>query len=150
MTHCLLSLYINHCILHTTTIPYCIVSCEWLLLECPRTPSGRVYHWGLVHVSNGTTQKQSVSSSKSSASSSSSSLSEYEQVTAGQLTGLAENQEDVIVQVDKDARAAMQQQQDHEEPQYASRQLKDIVTASTERWMLANDDADAEYYREVM
>lgn len=114
------------------------------------TATGRVYHWGLVHASREADRHNSTSTSLKSDSSSSSSLTagQYEQVTAGQLTGLAEDQENVLVHVDRDARAHLQQQ-DHEEPQYASRQLKDIVTASTERWMLANDDADAEYYREV-
>lgn len=30
-----------------------------------------------------------------------------------------------------------------------ARQLRDIVQNSTERWMLANDGADEEYYREM-
>lgn len=117
------------------------------------TATGRVYHWGLVHASKGADRHSSSlkadPSSSSSSSSSALSAGQYEQVTAGQLTGLAEDQENVLVHVDRDARAHLQQQEDHEEPQYASRQLKDIVTASTERWMLANDDADAEYYREL-
>ena len=114
------------------------------------TATGRVYHWGLVHKSNqvisGGYEESKGNDVGSSSSASSLVMEQYDQVTAGQLTGLAEDQESVIVHVDTEARSHMQNQV---EPQYASRQLKDIVTDSTERWMLANDDADAEYYREL-
>ena len=112
------------------------------------TATGRVYHWGLVHKSS-MSAKQSYEETKGDdggTSASSLVMEQYDQVAAGQLTGLAENQEEVIVQVDTEARAHTQHQA---QPQYGSRQLKDIVTDSTERWMLANDDADAEYYREL-
>jgi alpha-tubulin suppressor-like RCC1 family protein len=114
------------------------------------TATGRVYHWGLVHRPNHAAvsyaEEAKGDDKETSTKVSPAAMEAYEQVTAGQLTGLAENQEDIIVHVDVEARTHIQNQ---DEPQYASRQLKDIVTNSTERWMLANDDADSEYYREL-
>lgn len=69
---------------------------------------------------------------------------------SGQLTGLAEDQ-DRIVNVDSDARndqSYINSRGAHavsNEP----RVLREIVQESTERWMLANDGADDEYYREL-
>lgn len=109
------------------------------------TATGRVYQWGLVHRPDHNEEVLQSRSSKARKGEKTRSGEEYDQVTAGQLTGLAEDQDKVVVKVDVEARAHTNKQQ----PEYASRRLTDIVTDSTERWMLANDDADAEYYREL-
>jgi phosphoribosyl-ATP pyrophosphohydrolase len=72
---------------------------------------------------------------------------------SGQLTGLAEDQ-DVLVHIDQDARndqsyANSRSQQQGAVVQTGPRILREIVQESTERWMLANDGADDEYYREM-
>jgi hypothetical protein len=72
---------------------------------------------------------------------------------SGQLTGLAEDQ-DVLVHIDQDARndqsyANSRSHQQGAVVQTGPRILREIVQESTERWMLANDGADDEYYREM-
>jgi phosphoribosyl-ATP pyrophosphohydrolase len=75
-----------------------------------------------------------------------------EQATTGQLTGLAEDQDTFLVEVDVEARQDESYMTSHTGRVYNSqgaRQLRDIVQNSTERWMLANDGADEEYYSEM-
>jgi phosphoribosyl-ATP pyrophosphohydrolase len=71
---------------------------------------------------------------------------------SGQLTGLAEDQ-DVFVHVDEAARNDQSYVNSRSQQQAAvqtgPRILREIVQESTERWMLANDGADDEYYREM-
>ena len=73
------------------------------------------------------------------------------QTTAGELTGLAEDQDSVMVEVDIEAREESYRitGTGGTRSQQGARQLRSIVQHSTERWMLANDDADEEYYREL-
>lgn len=77
---------------------------------------------------------------------------EQDQAAAGQLTGLAEDQDNFVVQVDVEARQDASYATSHTGHAYTQqegRQLRDIVQTSTERWMLANDGADEEYHREM-
>jgi hypothetical protein len=69
---------------------------------------------------------------------------------SGQLTGLAEDQ-DILVHVDSDARndQSYVNSRGLQPTQTGPRILREIVQESTERWMLANDGADDEYYREL-
>lgn len=73
---------------------------------------------------------------------------------SGQLTGLAQDQDAIIVEADMDARQA-QQAQAQQEGEHAAwnnpehRQLRDIVSDSLKRWQLPTADADAEYYSEL-
>ncbi len=96
------------------------------------TSTGQVYQWGLVHKS--VNEKGSVTD-----------VDGEDAVTSGELTGLAENQDTTMVAVDVEARSVGE----HSMRPGASRQLREIVRESTERWLLANDGADAEYYREL-
>jgi alpha-tubulin suppressor-like RCC1 family protein len=83
---------------------------------------------------------------------------ELEGAASGQLTGIAQDQ-DVVVPIDDEARrtthasATDPRAEDGDMYQQlragASRQLRDIVRESTERWLLATDGADEEYLREM-
>lgn len=64
--------------------------------------------------------------------------------TSGQLTGLAADQTTMIA-VDTEARSAQGNSRRNGGP----RQLRDIVMESTEKWLMANDGADLEYYHEM-
>ena len=66
-------------------------------------------------------------------------------VTSGQLTGLAKDQNQ-SVEVDIETRQYATRNFQHG----TSRKLQDIVNSSTERWLLANDDAESEYYQELL
>lgn len=98
------------------------------------TATGKVYQWGLI-------QRKTNDPS-----------SQAEDATAsGQLAGLAASQ-DTVVTVDVETRENRPIRRapgriNVTAPRY--RQLRDIVSESTERWLLANDDADSEYYEEM-
>ena len=64
---------------------------------------------------------------------------------SGHLPGLAQDQDTFMVDVDVEAR----QNSSRTSQPNAPRHLREIVTSSTERWMLANDGADMEFYREM-
>ncbi len=63
----------------------------------------------------------------------------------GHLTGLAQDQNRSI-KVDTETR----QNNTRNFQSGTSRKLQDIVNSSTERWLLANDDAELEYYQELI
>lgn len=84
------------------------------------TASGRAYHWGLV-------MKSSLASFNET----------EEAVTSGQLTGINADQS-ITIEIDEESR---QQVEGNVHPG-ASRQLRDIVRESTERWLLADDYGD--------
>lgn len=97
------------------------------------TANGRIYHWGFVHKPGNQLFEPA------------------SEAASGELTGLAEDQ-DILVEVDVEARNDQSYANSringggvHE----GARVLRDIVQESTERWMLANDGADEEYYREL-
>lgn len=76
-----------------------------------------------------------------------------EAVQAGKLTGIAQEQLSTVVEVDTDARAhassaASSNRRGGGRP-VQSRQLRDIVRDSTERWMMPTDDAEQEYLEEL-
>jgi len=93
------------------------------------------------------------------------------EVASGQLTGLARDQDEVTVEVDVEARqyslsgqrvredrTLFSQVNVEEEARRfaeslvlpsASRQLREILTHSTERYLMASDGADDDYYREL-
>lgn len=76
---------------------------------------------------------------------------QHEAAAAGELTGLAQDQSTFVVAVDAETRIGAHQEShigSHNEVQ-EPRLLRSIVRDSTERWMLANDDADREFYREM-
>lgn len=91
------------------------------------TTTGRLYQWGLVHQD----ENQNAHVEEHSAA-------------RGQLTGMAQDQEGTSVNVDQEARAAYGHGRLN-----TNRMLGDIVKDSTEKWMLANDDADAQYFKEL-
>jgi alpha-tubulin suppressor-like RCC1 family protein len=112
------------------------------------TATGKVYQWGLIHRDSPRA------------------LDDHEAAASGQLTGMAADQANTVVQVDHEARAHRDHVSDQASPSSAgsrasngqnrnasaaprARVLRDIVLDSTERWMLANDGADQEYYREL-
>jgi hypothetical protein len=78
---------------------------------------------------------------------------------AGELTGLAQDQDNFAIAYDAEARRAQAEAQGLEGragentqqggPGTETRMLRSIVRDSTERWMLATDGADQEFYREL-
>ena len=74
-----------------------------------------------------------------------------EAVQAGKLTGIAQEQLSTVVEVDTDARAhnAGTSGGRRGGRPAQSRQLRDIVRDSTERWMMPTDDAEQEYLEEL-
>lgn len=93
------------------------------------TSSGSIYQWGLIQ--RNLDNQGNVESS----------------AAAGELTGLAEDQSRSIA-VDVESRQSRHYSADYVHSG-ASRQLRDIVSESTERWLLANDEADLEYLSEL-
>eukprot|EP01031_Cornospumella_fuschlensis_P027499 gene27499-33210_t len=80
---------------------------------------------------------------------------EHEEVRAGQLTGLAQDQ-GVMVQPEAQSRreraaaaARSGSRRLAQQPTNTPRLLRDIVRESTERWMLSSEDADEEYFEEL-
>eukprot|EP01041_Mallomonas_annulata_P000366 gene366-669_t len=90
------------------------------------TAAGTVYQWGLI-------QKNSQSRND-----------QGEAVAAGQLTGLAQDQNQEL-HVDRE----IYRHTFENVHEGAARKLRDIVNASTNKWLLANDDANMEYYDEL-
>lgn len=64
---------------------------------------------------------------------------------SGQLTGLAQDQNTIVVERDLEARQSSATTSNDNQ----SRHLRDIVRDSTERWQLPTADADREYYEEL-
>jgi hypothetical protein len=104
------------------------------------TSTGSVYHWGMVHVEELIVDKEEEVNANAQ---------------AGQLTGLARNQ-DLAIQPEQESRrtraeaAARSGSRRHiNENEQDGRYLRDIVRESTERWMLSSEDVDQEYYEEL-
>lgn len=93
------------------------------------TASGSIYQWGLIQRNLEIKDREETSAA------------------AGELTGLAEDKS-LSITADVESRQAR-----HYDSSYvhsgASRQLRDIVSESTERWLLANDEADQDYLSEL-
>jgi len=126
------------------------------------TATGKVYQWGLVLRNNNTPiQEYDEENTIESTSISTSDLQEPE-AAFGVLPGLAKSG-DIMVQPDLETRNEMQrlvsesesvvssQLYGHSPMPGSSRMLSEIVSNSTERWLLANDDtqADCDYRREL-
>jgi hypothetical protein len=82
---------------------------------------------------------------------------EYNTAAAsGQLTGMAQDQDTLMVPVDEEARRTAATANDSASGDMyqalrpgASRQLRDIVRESTERWLMASDGGEDEFLREM-
>jgi hypothetical protein len=73
-------------------------------------------------------------------------------VTSGELTGLAENQNTTIT-ADYESRRSSNAQAGRSRTtvsQSHSRQLRDIVQDSTDRWLISSEETDLEYYLELL
>ena len=108
------------------------------------TATGKCYQWGLVH--------ESVSRSLPTEA--------EDNATSGALMGLAQDKSNTIIHIDEESRAAygmkslgnpdlLASNQPNHPSHRHPRTLDEIVKDSTEKWMLTNDDADEEYYREL-
>lgn len=93
------------------------------------TVTGKVFQWGLIFCSS----TVRISNESHAASS-------------GTLTGLAGDQDAVIIE----DRVARGQDNIQDETANIPRLLRNIVSESTERWMLSNDNSDEEYHKELI
>lgn len=104
---------------------------------------------GLIHRDSQTTDEANVQDENNN----------LEEAQAGRLTGMAQDQDTIIIQQDQEERqraaAALSRRERAEAA--ASRRgrhqdyrtLREVVRESTERWLLSSDDADQEYYEEL-
>ena len=122
------------------------------------TLAGDVYHWGNIHKEE--TKKHDGGD-------------DIDAVQSGQLTGMAGDQDDFIIVADLESRALQQQTMyqydtittnntdtnnlnnnnntnNRDNVSSGSKYLRNIVGESIERWQLPTDNADREYYRELL
>lgn len=102
------------------------------------TASGRIYQFGFVHIPQNNIISNETQESNHLAG-----------VTSGQLTGLAQDQQSIQVPVDVEARRSAVNSNNLAYSGSRYRQLGDIVQKSTQRWLISNDEAEEEYFKEL-
>ena len=129
------------------------------------TLAGDVYHWGLIHRGD-----KSRFTNNNNNNNNDDDDNNDNAVQSGQLTGIAGNQDEFVVEVDIESRAMQQQTMNNNSNSSSTnttassnstgsrsssnsgggRYLRDIVSDSIERWQLPTDHADREYHQELL